>query len=191
MKNPQNTYYIIRHGESEANKQGLIISFPENGTKAYGLTDLGKEQVKKSITENKHLFNNKSLIISSDFLRAKETAEIIKEELELAEVIFNTLLRERTFGELEKAHHGHYKKAWKLDKKNPDNKKWDIESPQEVLTRVTRLIKDLEGEFKQKTIILVGHGDPLQILRVGIQKKCPSSHMDEEGLQNAQLVRIN
>ena len=191
MKNLKNTYYIIRHGESKANKEGIIISSPENGTKSYGLTDLGKEQVKKSITENKHLFDNESLIISSDFLRAKETAEIIKEELELAEVIFNALLRERTFGELEKAHHSHYNKVWETDRNNPDNKEWGMESPREVLNRGKQLISKLEDEFVQKTIILVGHGDPLQILRVGVKQKCPSSHMDEEGLHNAQLIRIN
>jgi len=34
----KNIYYIMRHGESEANTRGLIISSPERGTSSYGLT---------------------------------------------------------------------------------------------------------------------------------------------------------
>ena len=191
MQNLKNIYYIIRHGESESNKQELIISSPENAINSFGLTELGKKQIQESITKNKKLFNQKTIIISSDFLRAKESAEIIKKELEIREIIFNVLLRERSFGELEKKHNSHYKKVWETDKNNSNNKERGVESQQEVLERELKLLKELEAKFKEKIILLVGHGDPLRILRTGLQQKSLSDHVYENKLLNAQLIRIS
>ena len=39
-----NTYLIMRHGQSEANAQGIIVSDPKIGCFRYGLTALGREQ---------------------------------------------------------------------------------------------------------------------------------------------------
>jgi hypothetical protein len=40
-----NAFFGIRHGESEANVAGLIVSAPEVGTQKYGLTERGRRQV--------------------------------------------------------------------------------------------------------------------------------------------------
>lgn len=61
---------ILRHGESEANVQKLIVSRPENGIGKYGLTDIGRmqaEQVDLQILEDK---GKQIVIVSSPFLRA-------------------------------------------------------------------------------------------------------------------------
>ena len=39
-----NRFFVVRHGESEANVARLIISDPAAGTKAFGLTEPGKKQ---------------------------------------------------------------------------------------------------------------------------------------------------
>ena len=42
-------YFIMRHGESTANVEGIIVSTPENGVTKYGLSEEGQAQVKQSI----------------------------------------------------------------------------------------------------------------------------------------------
>ena len=44
-----NHYFVLRHGKSLANEQGIILSDPASGTKGYGLSNVGKEQVKQSV----------------------------------------------------------------------------------------------------------------------------------------------
>ena len=39
-----NTFLIVRHGQSEANVEGIVVSTPENGCSKYGLTHLGRKQ---------------------------------------------------------------------------------------------------------------------------------------------------
>jgi hypothetical protein len=43
----KNRYICVRHGESQANIAGLIVSDPNNGVHAYGLTDDGRSAVGK------------------------------------------------------------------------------------------------------------------------------------------------
>lgn len=96
-KHLKNRYFILRHGESEANRADVISSNPNVATKIHGLTELGKEQAmsaapsflsmlisgsdskpppnRSNANESKFYIN----IISSDFTRAKETAEVFRE----------------------------------------------------------------------------------------------------------------
>ena len=69
-----NRYFLMRHGESEANVADLIISYPETGCKRYGLSKQGRQQVRLSALESG--LGSDTLIISSDFLRARETATL-------------------------------------------------------------------------------------------------------------------
>ena len=55
----------------------IIVSDPELGTVKYGLSEKGRKQVETSASELKKSIRN-CIIISSDFRRALETAEIIK-----------------------------------------------------------------------------------------------------------------
>ena len=72
-KKSGNTYFVMRHGESKNNLTDEISSAFNNDD---GLTEKGKEEVKKSA----ELLKNKKidLIITSPFLRTKETAEILE-----------------------------------------------------------------------------------------------------------------
>ena len=40
----RNRYLLMRHGHSQANAQGTIISSPERGLLAYGLSPQGEQQ---------------------------------------------------------------------------------------------------------------------------------------------------
>ncbi|MBS3054839.1 MAG: histidine phosphatase family protein [Candidatus Aenigmarchaeota archaeon] len=74
----RNNYFGQRHGQSEANVLGIIISDPAVGIKNYGLSHLGRDQVYKSAkaARESDLLGPKTIIYTSDFLRARETADI-------------------------------------------------------------------------------------------------------------------
>ena len=80
FKKLKNRYFIIRHGESKANVAHILLSHPKDGMASFGLSPKGKKQVKISVLKNKKskLLDSDVIIYSSDFLRAKETAEIAK-----------------------------------------------------------------------------------------------------------------
>ena len=92
-----------------ANVAQIIASNPDIATKKYGLSDLGKEQATKASRKVVQEFQSKNydgiLILSSDLLRAKETAEIVSLALEDTsfnlysnDVVVEKRLRERGFG---------------------------------------------------------------------------------------------
>lgn len=170
----KNKYFILRHGESEANVQGIIISNPLNGVPNFGLTNKGKEQVKESILKNKILDKN-TIIYSSDFKRARETAEIVKTILKTEEIHLTELLRERFFGNFEKTSNTNYNLIWEKDA-DPNHIFNNVESVNNVLNRTKKLINDLEKKYQNKIILLVSHGDSLQILQTFFEKINPSAH---------------
>lgn len=75
-----NTFYLIRHGQ-KVSKAGDP-----------GLTELGKKQAEKTAHLLKDLHISK--IVSSPYKRAKETAEIINNTLNL-KIVFDPRLKER------------------------------------------------------------------------------------------------
>jgi broad specificity phosphatase PhoE len=166
-----NHYFILRHGESVANKERIIVSSPKDGLKGYGLTDLGKKRVKKEVTKlhKNKLLDEKTIIISSDFLRTKETARIAKDILKTGSIIFSQKLRERDFGKYDKTNVDDYLKVYGTNK---DKITKNIESPEKIEDRVTSVVKEVEMKYKDKNILIVSHGDVLQILEA-IFKKIP------------------
>ena len=79
-----NTLYLMRHAESVANKRGII-----QGTSDYPLSEDGILSL-----DNIKYENLKSIkkIYASELLRAKQTAEIIKRNLNYQEDILIVLM---------------------------------------------------------------------------------------------------
>ena len=87
------TFYVVRHGETEANVSRIL-----QGHNDFPLTEEGKRQA--SELAKKFININFDHVFASDLLRARRTAEIIVLEHKLL-VITKKLLRERTFGRFE------------------------------------------------------------------------------------------
>ena len=170
----RNKYVAVRHGESEANIAHLISSNPEIGTKTHGLSSNGRTQV----VENTKLFlqnnplNNSPVIISSDFSRAFETANILASNLpNKPNVQLDKRLRERFFGIYDNTSDENYDLIWKNDEENPTKNLDDqVEPVESVRERTTALIKELEDKYENVTIFLVSHGDSIQILQTAFQR---------------------
>ena len=187
----RNHYYAMRHGQSQANLAGVIVSDPGMGTTGYGLTESGKHQVRES-ARSFQLAPAKLHIYSSDFLRAQETANLVHGILQPPfEVTLSVLLRERFFGELEGQIDSAYQDVWSLDAIDPNHKQRGVESVTSVLARATELLENLESKYRGENILLVAHGDVLQILQTAFERVPPSKHRQLPHLQVAEIRRLN
>lgn len=156
-----NRYVIMRHGQSEANVAKTIVSNPATGISSYGLTEEGRRQVLQSLAENQYRLAG-ARILCSDFLRTRETAELVHAQLESVHPIQQEeRLRERSFGNLEGRADSCYKQVWELDAGQPDHESFNVESVDAVLRRAVSLLESLESRFRDETIVLVAHGDVL------------------------------
>lgn len=185
MNNLKNTYFVIRHGESKANVEGIIISDLERGQlDDYSLSEKGKEEVENSASSFKE---NDFVILSSPFSRCLETANIFKK----GEVIVDERLRERYFGDFEGKENSNYQKVWEEDKKDPSHKNFGVESVLEVLERMLSVISDLEKKYENRAILLVSHGDPLQILQTWFEDIPSSLHREIDHLKTAEIRKLS
>lgn len=164
------TIYIVRHAQSVHNAEYDIKK--ENLTKANELgsklSNLGIEQAKARAKALKNIHFDK--IFSSDFLRAKHTADIIALEHRL-EVITNKLLREKYWGSYEgRLHKMDWKKLTALQKGLSDIEKMkvkisdDMESEYEALLRFITFLREVSVAYIGKTILVVCHGNIMRSL---------------------------
>lgn len=191
FKKLKNKYFVLRHGESNANVLEIILSHLEHGTnEEFTLTKNGEKQVINSVKKAKAdgLLNGEIIIYSSPFSRCKRTAEIAKEILEVKDKIhFDERLRERWFGNFERMHNSNYQKVWNIDTDNPNHKNFNVESVQEVQERTVSLIIDLEKKYQNRNILLVSHGDVLQIMQTWFYKVSSSLHRSLKHLETAEI----
>jgi probable phosphoglycerate mutase len=185
-----NRYFAMRHGHSLANQQGIIVSHPENGRDNYGLSELGCEQVRASLQQNNQL-DAKTVVVTSDFKRARESAGIAFQLLACGvSLCEEPRLRERHFGELELASDDGYDQVWQQDEVNPDSRVKGVESVNQVMARVTAVIADYENQYSAATILLVSHGDALQILQTAFARLDASTHRQLEHLHTAEIRQL-
>ena len=109
-----NRFRVMRHGQSKANEAGVIVAAIESDRRGdYGLSELGLRQARAAADACG--LPADTVIRSSDFSRARETAEIVRARLGAAEVISDEALRERCFGDLEGETVASYARVWEGD----------------------------------------------------------------------------
>jgi len=212
-----NRYHAMRHGQSKANVAGVIVSGIENDRRGdWGLSELGREQVLAAARGCG--LPPDTLICSSDFARARQTAEIVRERLGAPPVVVAAALRERCFGDLEGSATANYARVWAADEASADgeaaatrstgtpsgsgdaggrnaaggdagggNADHGVEPATAVLDRATALVADLERRYAGRDILLVSHGDTLQILQAGFLRMDPAAHRRLPPLRVAEI----
>ncbi|MGE0709399.1 MAG: histidine phosphatase family protein [Planctomycetota bacterium] len=172
-----NRYLGLRHGESEANVAGIVLSDPAAGVPGYGLTARGRAQVQASVAASAGL-DAATWIVCSDFRRARESAEEAAAVLGAGAPELRPALRERWFGAHEGQRNDRYEQVWARDREDPDHTEQGVESARAVARRVATLIVALERERQGATILLVSHGDALQLLQTALLRLSPGTHRE-------------
>jgi len=174
----------MRHGRSEANEQGLIVSSIAHGGNAYGLTEEGRKQVRDSVSRHSEL-NSDTVIISSDFLRTKETAALASSLLQAPAPLTSELLRERYFGSCELKSDSFYEGIWEEDRQGLSS--MQAESPEDVQNRFRMFITEMEEKYRGEQILIVSHGDILQIALTWGEGIPPAGHRSLIHLNTAEI----
>lgn len=165
------TLYVVRHGRTEWNAQGRY-----QGQKDSPLTEQGIKQAKEVAQKLRHI--KFDAIFSSDLLRAQRTAEIIALEHRLA-VTTAEALRERNFGSVEgkteREIREELKEVMEIFDTLPPEERYafkfveDMESDDEIATRLVTYIREMAVGYAGKTVLLVCHGGLMRafLLKIG------------------------
>ncbi len=159
-KKSGNKYFAMRHGESEKNVKKIISYKPDDGV---SLTVRGKAAAKQSAEK---LGAPIDLIISSELLRARETAEVVRDALGLAvsAVSADSRLNEYNHGvfdgHLDSEWAAHFKDIAPLFEKGPEKG----ESINEMRRRIGEFVYECEHKYVGKNILFVSHGWPVAAL---------------------------
>jgi len=149
----QGRLILVRHGESEGNRARIFTTTPAE----LALTDLGRSQAADAAVKIGTRFTPE-LVISSPYLRARHTAEIIAAGLELPLRIEQNL-HEREMGDFRGERydvmfqHPSYDPARSWLWTPPGG-----ESLDDVRRRVVPVIDRLAREHPGKEVVIVSHG---------------------------------
>lgn len=148
--------YLMRHGADPSERLG--------GWSAYGLTEKGRTQVHNA----KRNLCNKGItqIYSSDLTRAKETAEIVADELSLS-VTYLPQFRESNNGllagmlktEAAEKYPGIYWNALDWTETWPEG-----ESPKQFFHRIQSAWDEFKKQVGGRNVLLVSHGGVMNII---------------------------
>lgn len=175
--------YLMRHGADPSNRYG--------GWSMYGLTELGRSQVHHA----KGYLRNKGItqIYSSDLVRAKETAEIVANELSLG-IIYLPQFRESNNGllagllktEAAEKYPGIYWNALEWTEAWPEG-----ESPEQFFHRIREAWYTFKKQVGNSNVLLVSHGGVMNIilcLENGIPYTNKETHFR---IHDAEIVQID
>lgn len=177
----RNRYLGQRHGESEANVAGIVLSDPAEGVPRWGLTPKGRAQIEAAFAASGVLLGPKPAeiqVLCSDFKRTHETALLSAQLLGAAPPKLEPALRERFFGEHEGGSNAAYQEVWDLDRQRPGHTESGVESALATSARLVAMIMSLEVASEGQTYLLVSHGDALQLLQTAFLGESPATHRE-------------
>ncbi|WP_404464436.1 histidine phosphatase family protein [Vreelandella aquamarina] len=183
----RNRYLLMRHGHSQANAQGKIISSPERGLTNYGLSEQGEQQLVELLAQWR--WPEPTRVVHSDFLRTTQTAARVAAAF-ARDMQKEERVRERHFGELDGQADSHYPQVWAFDAKSAEHTQWQVEPVSRVATRMCAALEALEQRFEGETVLVVSHGDPLQILLTALASKPLTQHREQPALLPASITLV-
>lgn len=174
------SFIFVRHGQSEANANGIIADATPP------LTEEGIEQARRTADEIRDLSITK--VVCSPYLRAQQTAETIAGELgiELKDIKILDDLRERGLGVLEakpREHEG----IWYFS----DDESEGIEKRADLYERMKRCLEQLRERAKGEKLLVVGHSVSGFYLQQAAARKGAVDEFDPLSMmKNADYVEV-
>ncbi len=174
------TIYYVRHGESQANVDGLTAGAELDSP----LTNNGRQQAKKAGQELKG--KGIALIVCSPLERTRETARIIAKEIGYnpAKIVEKQEFIERYVGVYSAVPYSKYRDD--IDKNALH------ESAESTAAMYKRVKKGLDWLKRQKahTILVVSHGGTSRMLRIVLQNLEHENLYQVEAFGNAEIFEF-
>ncbi len=172
---------FVRHGQSQGNATGIIA----DGNSP--LTESGIEQARKTASEERSL--QITMIVSSPFIRAQQTAEIIAGELgiDIAHIKLIDELRERNQGALENNPKEHDSPWYYLD--HPEVK--GLETRQALFRRMQTALATIKRLSEGEKLLVVGHAiSGFYLLQIAARKASFKDFDEKAELNNADFTIV-
>lgn len=140
--------YMVRHGKTDWNELGIIQGHTD--------TDLNQNGIEETKELAKKLPIDKiDLVICSPLKRTRQTAELLVQGKK--EIIYDDLLIERSFGDLEGTKFNYDDFIRYQDYKLNDESN-NIESIKTCIRRAEKFLEKIKQNYPDKTILIVSHG---------------------------------
>lgn len=183
--------YLARHGQNKDNVNGIL-----NGHRDLPLTEVGRAQAieaAQNILQHNLKFD---AVLSSPLIRAKETAEIIATQTGAPDPIVHELLIERDFGVMTGKPVADIKTLCAPAIIETDTITYFLEPPgaetfPDLLLRAGRLLAELATTYKDKTILLVAHGDIGKMIYASYYKLPWETVLTQFHFGNSELLRLS
>lgn len=159
------TFYIIRHGETDYNKNGRY-----QGQMDIPLNDDGRRQSEMAAARMAGI--NLDVIYASDLCRAQETARIIARGRMVA---LEPRLREIHVGRVMGMNNEEIKREfpdfWAANLADPDNTRFPGgENAVEVQVRTMAALTDMQARYPQGNVAVVTHGGVIKVIVAAIME---------------------
>lgn len=150
--------FTVQHTQSEHHINGMVGSWTD-----WNLTELGKQQAERiAIKLKQELSDKKVVLYTSDLKRAKQTADCIASQLQIAPVVKKEL-RERNLGRCCGKSLQWLRENLECDEKTIDDRLFsDAESRRDEWNRLQPFFSRVMTE-EAENIIIVSHGDLLSV----------------------------
>lgn len=182
------TLYLIRHGQTQWNLEGKYT-----GQSDIPLNDTGREQARAAAEEAR--LAPPDVIISSDLIRAIETAEIVAAGCGYSGVIRqDRRLREINQGVWEGMHFDEIKRKFAVEFAAREANPLDVAAPEgetvgQVQERVVGAVQEICARHPDQTVALVAHGLALAIVRAWLTDH-PINDVWSLIPPNAQIIKV-
>ncbi|MFH1472870.1 MAG: class I tRNA ligase family protein [bacterium] len=155
-----NQYIGMRHGEGEHNVANVCSADPKY---PHRVTEAGRKKARETAEKLKSKGITK--IITSPFVRTKETAEIVAEVLGIdkSEIIEDERLSEYKYGEFNLKPREEYFK-WREGHNDFFTAPEGGESLAESKQRFAEFFYDIENKYQKETILFISHGIAFEVV---------------------------
>lgn len=185
-----NKYFVMRHGEAENNTLNVSSTKFDN---PHHLTEKGREQVLGAVGKLKD--RKIDLVISSPFVRTRETAEIVSKEIGVSEIIFDDRLIEAQVGDFEGKDINEYRKFTETLEEKFVQVPPNGESLNQLKKRVGDFIYETDKKYSNKNILIVTHEYPAWLLMSVVEglnvEKSVELKKQENLFENADIKELD
>ena len=172
---------LVRHGETDANKNGIIQGVDDNKLNNTGIKqakEVGKELKKKYKID---------MVFCSPLVRCVETLNnILEEYLIEGEIFMCKLIEERDFGEYTGVEEKNINEK-ELNQKNKLTEEMGVEDIESLKKRSQLFLEDLKLEDENKTILVISHHGPIRMMI----NKLTGKNVDDIKVENGKILEFD